>query len=67
MMIRLRKGRVVLIGIVIILVLFVLLSAIKGHMNEQNVKIGKYAKIIQQQHTKIEQLDRLNDNLERLI
>jgi len=66
MMIRLRKGRVVLIGIVIILVLFVLLSAIKGHMNEQNVKIGKYAKIIQQQQMRIEQLDSLNDNLEQI-
>lgn len=65
-MIRLRKGRVVLIGIVIILVLFVLLSAIKGHMNIQDLTIGKYAKIIQQQQMRIQQLDGLNDNLEQI-
>lgn len=65
-MVRLRKGRVILITILIIFILYVLLSAIKGYMNEQNMKIHAYAKLIQEQQLKIEQLHDYNRNLEKI-
>lgn len=65
-MVRLRKGRVILIAILIIFILYVLLSAVKGYMNEQNMKIHAYAKLIQEQQVKIEQLNDHNRNLEKI-
>lgn len=65
-MVRLRKGRVVLITLVIILILFVLISTFNGHMQIKNEKIGTYAKIIQEQRLKIEQLQDHNRNLEKI-
>jgi cell division protein FtsB len=62
---RLKKGRVILICI-IILTLIVLLLSFLGNIKDQNAKVELYARLLQKQQMKIEQLEERNSTLEQI-
>lgn len=63
---RLKKGRIILISI-IILSLIVLVFSIIGHIQDQDIKIKAYARILQEQRMSIDQLRKANRNLENVV
>jgi len=62
---RLKKGRVVLICIIITTLIVLLLSFI-GNIKDQNAKVDLYAKLLQKQQMKIEQLETRNSTLQQI-
>lgn len=65
-----KKGQKILSFLLITLILFVAIFTVTGvikHIKEQNSKIELYAKRIQNQQTRIEQLKSHNKNLEQIV